>query len=120
MVKIKPVKGLNWNMAAISNAKWSGVSLDELLLANGVDIDKVKAKHIVFEGMDLQPDGSPYGASIPIDLARMLKKDIILAYQMNNQDIPRDHGYPLRVVIPGVVGARQVKWLNKLYFRFII
>ena len=86
-----------------------GVCLDDLLKAQGVDIDTAKGKYIVFEGMDLTPDGAPYGASIPIDLARILKRDIIVAYQMNNLEIPRDHGYPVRVVIPGVVGARQVR-----------
>ncbi|GFO45827.1 sulfite oxidase-like [Plakobranchus ocellatus] len=116
MVKIKPVKGLNWGSAAISNAKFSGVSLNELLQHYNVNIDTVRAKYIVFEGLDVQPDGSPYGASIPLELARMLKNDIIVAYEMNGEILPRDHGYPLRVIIPGVVGARQVKWLKKIYF----
>ena len=108
MVKIKPVKGLNWGSAAISNAKFSGVSLNELLQHHGVDIDTVRGKYIIFEGLDTQPDGSPYGASIPLELARLLKNEIIIAYEMNGQPLPRDHGYPLRIIIPGVVGARQV------------
>ena len=116
MVKVKPVKGLNWGHAAISNAKWSGVCLDDLLKQNGIDIDKVKGKHIVFDGMDTQPDGSVYGASIPLELARNMKKDIIIAYEMNNKPIPRDHGFPVRVICPGIVGARHIKWLNKIYF----
>ncbi|KAH9514890.1 hypothetical protein Btru_021275 [Bulinus truncatus] len=116
MIKIKPVKGLNWNNAAISNAKWSGVSLNDLLKHYNVDIDSINSKYIVFEGMDKQPDGSPYGASIPMELAKALKDVIIIAYEMNGSVIPRDHGYPVRVMIPGVVGARQVKWLNKIYF----
>lgn len=116
MVKIKAVKGLNWGSAAISNAKWSGVSLNDLLIKNGVDLEKVRGKYIIFEGMDKQPDDSPYGASIPLELAQLLKDDILIAYEMNGEEIPRDHGYPVRVIIPGVVGARQVKWLNKIYF----
>ncbi|XP_013093261.2 sulfite oxidase-like [Biomphalaria glabrata] len=116
MIKVKPVKGLNWKAAAISNAKWSGPSLDDVLKKFKVDIDKVNSNYIVFEGMDKQPDGSPYGASIPIEIARSLKDVIIIAYEMNGAIIPRDHGYPVRVMIPGVVGARQVKWLNRIYF----
>jgi sulfite oxidase len=80
----------------------------------GIDLDKVDCEHIQFEGMDAGPDGTTYGASIPIELARDLKNDIIVAYKMNGEDIPKDHGYPLRIIIPGVVGARQVKWLNKI------
>ncbi|BFZ13812.1 hypothetical protein BsWGS_16851 [Bradybaena similaris] len=116
MVKIKPVKGLNWGIAAISNGKWSGVVLDELLKFHGVDIENVRAKYIVFEGLDKQEDGTPYGASIPLELAKMFKNDIIIAYEMNGAEIPRDHGYPVRAIVPGVVGARQVKWLKKIYF----
>ena len=115
MVKIKSVKGLNWGSAAIGNAEWSGVSLSDLLKYSGIDLDGTNKKHLVFEGMDKGPEGSVYGASIPIEMARALKDDIIIAYEMNGEKIPRDHGYPVRVIIPGIVGARQVKWLNKVY-----
>ena len=40
--------------------------------------------------------------------------DVILAYEMNGVTLPRDHGFPVRVVVPGVVGARNVKWLNRI------
>ena len=116
MVKLKSVKGLNWEGAAIGNAEWSGVSLNDLLKYSGFDIENTSKKHLLFEGMDKGPEGSVYGASIPIELARMLKDDIIVAFEMNGADIPRDHGYPVRIIIPGVLGARQVKWLNKIYF----
>nr|KAG5706776.1 hypothetical protein BaRGS_007279 [Batillaria attramentaria] len=115
MVDIKPVKGLNWGAAAIGNAEWSGVRLSDLLKQCGINLDTTTKKHLVFEGMDKGPEGSVYGASIPIELAKSLKDEIILAYEMNGKQIPRDHGYPVRVIIPGVVGARQVKWLNKIY-----
>ncbi|ESO88462.1 hypothetical protein LOTGIDRAFT_125904 [Lottia gigantea] len=88
MTKIKTVKGLNWNNAAISNAEWSGATLNDVLLASGIDLDKCSHDHI---------------------------NDILIAYEMNGADIPRDHGYPIRVIIPGIVGARQVKWLNRIY-----
>lgn len=57
----------------------------------------------------------PYGGSIPIEKALDPHGDVILAYEMNGEPIPRDHGYPVRVIVPGVVGARNVKWLGKLY-----
>jgi sulfite oxidase len=114
MVDIKPVRGLNWGIAAISTAEWTGATLNDVLRYCGIDLDKVDCEHIQFEGMDAGPDGTTYGASIPIELARDLKNNIIVAYKMNGEDIPKDHGYPLRIIIPGVVGARQVKWLNKI------
>ena len=40
--------------------------------------------------------------------------DVLLAYEMNGARLPRDHGFPVRVVVPGVVGARNVKWLNRI------
>lgn len=55
-----------------------------------------------------------YGASIPIEKALNPAGDVILAYEMNGEPIPRDHGYPLRVIVPGIVGARNVKWLGKI------
>lgn len=115
MSAIKTVKGLFWGKSAISNATWGGVRLSDVLKTAGISLQNANCKHIVFEGMDKGPEGAPYGASVPIDLALLLEHDILLAYEMNGRDIPADHGYPLRVIIPGVVGARQVKWLNKIY-----
>ena len=64
--------------------------------------------------MDKDIEGSHYEASIPIETAMDPKREVLLAFQMNGTDLPLDHGYPLRVVVPGTVGARQVKWLNKI------
>jgi sulfite oxidase len=40
--------------------------------------------------------------------------DVLIAFEMNDEDIPRDHGFPLRAVVPGVVGARSIKWLSRI------
>jgi sulfite oxidase len=55
-----------------------------------------------------------YGASVPIEKATDPRQDVILAYQMNGSDIPADNGYPVRAIVPGVVGARNVKWLSSI------
>ena len=57
-------------------------------------------KHVQFEGYDEGSDGSPYGASIPIEKA--MSGDVILAYEMNEEILPRDHGYPIRVMATGI------------------
>uniref|UniRef100_A0A1A8NF01 Sulfite oxidase n=1 Tax=Nothobranchius pienaari TaxID=704102 RepID=A0A1A8NF01_9TELE len=115
MNKVKPVKGLNWGVAAIGNAKWSGARLRDVLLAAGFEPGVAQwARHVQFEGLDKDVTGTSYGASIPLNKAIGEEGDVLLAYEMNGEDIPRDHGYPVRVVVPGVVGARNVKWLGKI------
>lgn len=88
----------------------------DVLRAAGVkyDPDDDRKLHVQFEGYDCGADGSPYGASIPLSEAMDPRSDVILAYEMNDKTLPRDHGYPIRVIVPGVVGARNVKWLNRI------
>ena len=54
------------------------------------------------------------GASIPIEKALDPRGDCVLAYEMNGVQIPADHGYPIRALVPGTVGARSVKWLSSI------
>lgn len=58
--------------------------------------------------------GGRYGASVPVQKALADEGDVLLAYEMNGEPLPRDYGYPLRAVIPGHVAARSVKWLEKV------
>ncbi|XP_074603734.1 sulfite oxidase-like [Brevipalpus obovatus] len=114
MTKVKEVKGLFWGGAAISNAQWSGARLCDVLRFLGIDLNDPRIKHVQFEGSDTDATGNPYGASIPVDLALDERNQVLLAYEMNGVDIPKDHGYPVRLVAPGIVGARNVKWLSKI------
>ncbi|XP_028301843.1 sulfite oxidase, mitochondrial [Gouania willdenowi] len=115
MNKVKLVKGLNWGIAAISNATWGGAKLRDVLLAAGYNPDVAQwAHHVQFEGLDKDVTGTTYGASIPLKKAVSEDGDVLLAYEMNGEDLPADHGFPLRVVVPGTVGARNVKWLGKI------
>ncbi|KAF5013467.1 hypothetical protein FDECE_543 [Fusarium decemcellulare] len=105
--------GLPWTAGAISNACWEGVLLSDVLKDAGFDLNSAltgesEAKHVQFSGMEA------YGASIPIRKAIDPQGDVILAYGMNGQALPRDHGFPLRAVVPGHVAARSVKWLNHI------
>lgn len=52
--------------------------------------------------------------SIPIDDALDIKNEVMLAYEMNGKEIPKVHGFPVRMLSPGYIGVRSAKWLNKL------
>lgn len=70
--------------------------------------------NIKFEGLDMDPMSTHYAASIPLVKAIDPRGEVILAYEMNGEKLSRDHGYPIRIICPGVVGARNVKWLGKI------
>ncbi|XP_074094166.1 sulfite oxidase [Cotesia typhae] len=112
MNAVKPLKGLSWGVGAVGNASWSGARLTDVLA--DLKINEDDWKHVQFEGYDLDPSGVPYGGSIPISRALDPRADVILAYEMNGEPISRDHGYPIRAIVPGVVGARNIKWLAKI------
>ena len=65
-------------------------------------------KHVIFEGGDGDGAGTIYSASIPIEMAMDPRRDVLLCTGMNGESLPRSHGGPLRVLVPGVIGARQV------------
>lgn len=104
------VQGLKWEGGAIGNAEWTGVRLRDLLEYGGVDLNTAlkSYKHVQFEGKD------GYGASVPIQKALDERGDVMVVFEMNGQPLTRDHGYPLRVLIPGHVAARSVKWLYEV------
>lgn len=106
----RSTNGLQWNVGGISNAEWTGVRLRDVLTDAGFPIDDTpdEVQHAQFMGAEA------YGASIPIDKALDKRGDVLLAYEMNGKPLPADHGYPIRVLVPGTVAARSVKWVNKI------
>lgn len=115
--KIKPTRGLAWAQGAIGNAEWKGIRLRDLLLSAGLteqQISEAKLGHILFQGFDNDGSQTFYEASIPIEKGFSESGDVLLAFEMNGETIPLDHGFPVRVIVPGIVGARNVKWLSKI------
>ena len=107
----KDVQGNDWYVAAIGNAVFTGVRVSELLQELGFKLEDLKDKHLIAESMDADIQGKCFEVSIPMSMVIDPRNEIILAYQMNGEDIPIEHGYPLRLVVPGVVGVRNAKWV---------
>lgn len=106
----RATNGLQWGVGAIGTAVWTGVRLRDVLKDAGLPVDDLddEVKHAQFAGAEA------YGASIPIEKAVDRRGDVLLAYEMNGQPLPQDHGFPLRVIVPGHVAARSVKWVNRI------
>lgn len=106
----RKTNGLQWGVGAISCAKWEGVRLRDVLADAGLAVDALPedAQHVQFSALEA------YGASIPIHAALDPRGDVLLAFKMNDMPLPPDHGFPVRVVVPGTVAARCVKWVNRI------
>jgi len=108
----RAVRGLPWGIGSVGTARWTGVLLCDMLRYAGAREKDVE--HVLFQGRDTDHEGHPYETSIPAATAFDHRRDVLLAYEMNGQPLPVDHGYPLRVIVPGTIGARQVKWLKRI------
>ncbi|BBN68481.1 sulfite oxidase, partial [Prunus dulcis] len=134
MSKVKAVKGVGWDVSAIGNAIWGGAKLADVLELVGISkltsVSPLGGKHVEFVSVDVckEEKGGPYKGSIPLIQATNSDAEVLLAYEMNGEYVStflltyftmpkplnRDHGYPLRVIVPGVIGARSVKWLSSI------
>ncbi len=114
MQPVRPTSGDPWAPGAIGNAAWTGVALADVLRAAGAA--EHQSLHIAFDACDeveMPEEGRfTYGASIPI--AKALSPEVLLAYAMNGEPLAPEHGFPLRVVVPGFAGVRSPKWLSTI------
>ena len=101
----KPAAGTPWKLGAIGVAEWTGVPLREVLDRAGL---KRTARDVMPEGLDDQR------VRRPMSIAKALEDDTLLVYAMNGQTLPPDHGFPVRVLAPGWVGAASIKWVGRL------
>ncbi|OAI54592.1 oxidoreductase [Planctomycetaceae bacterium SCGC AG-212-F19] len=106
-----PAPGGQWHLGAVGVAKWKGVRLSEVLELACV---KETAVDVMPAGLD-NPGTSPNGnVRRPMPIEKALDEDTILAFEMNDQPLPADHGGPVRVVVPGWVGIASIKWVGSI------
>jgi len=109
------VKGVQWGLGAVGTANWTGVPLSILLDGAGV---KPQSREVILEGADggalgdaKAPTGNlKFARSIPLAKA----KDVLLAYKMNDADLPPENGFPLRAIVPGWYAMASIKWLQRI------
>jgi DMSO/TMAO reductase YedYZ molybdopterin-dependent catalytic subunit len=106
--------GDQWQYGAVSTAEWTGVPLGTVLAAAGLT---ASAREVVVEGAD-QGRVAGKDASIQyargLELEKALHADTLLAYAMNGEPLPVEHGFPVRLVVPGWYGMAAVKWVNRI------
>ncbi|RMZ37292.1 hypothetical protein AFCA_004374 [Aspergillus flavus] len=115
---IKRTRGFNFTTAAVGCSYWKGVLLRDVLLEAGaaelMERESKKCFWVHYKGADELGEGE-YATCVPLSYVLDPTNDVLLAYEMNDHPIPPDHGYPLRLMLPGWVGARSIKWLTKVW-----
>ncbi|RWR78601.1 nitrate reductase NADH-like protein [Cinnamomum micranthum f. kanehirae] len=113
---VKQTIGFNWGAAGVSTSVWRGVRLRDVLKRCGIVTRKKGALNVCFEGAEDLPGGggSKYGTSLRKEIAMDPARDIIIAYMQNGELLAPDHGFPVRMIIPGFIGGRMVKWLKRI------
>ena len=113
LIEVRDIPGeAPWGPGATGNARWRGARLADVLAAAGL---REGVQHVAFEGAEISPEADPpqrFGASIPVRKA--LADEVLLAWEMNGQPLAAVHGAPVRLVVPGYIGARSVKWLQRI------
>ncbi|HTR38127.1 MAG TPA: sulfite oxidase [Bryobacteraceae bacterium] len=104
------VAGTQWAYGSVGNGRWTGVRLRDVLQKAGI---QNSGTEILFDGADI-PLGKMPDFQRTITRAKALHPDTLLAYQMNGQDLPVEHGFPLRVIAPGWASDSWVKWVQHI------
>jgi DMSO/TMAO reductase YedYZ molybdopterin-dependent catalytic subunit len=107
------VTGTAWQLGAVGVARWRGVPLATILERAGL---RHSAVDVLPQGLD--PDYVTGGANLgpvrrPLPVRKALK-DVLVAYEMNGEPLPPDHGFPARLVVPDWIGIASIKWLGRI------
>ncbi|ELZ26326.1 oxidoreductase molybdopterin binding protein [Halogeometricum pallidum JCM 14848] len=100
---------VQWGFEAAATAVWTGAPVSSVLRAHGVDA--ADGRWLTAVGGDPSDGDDVFARSIPLSKAF---DDCVLAYEMNGDPLPREHGFPVRLVVPGWYGVNNVKWVEEL------
>ena len=101
----RPAQGGQWHLGAYGIADWTGVQMSALLNRAGLKASAVDVMPAGFDSLNVRR---------PVPVAKAMEPDTIVAYLMNGDILPIDHGFPARVISPGWVGINNIKWLSKV------
>lgn len=110
-----PVTGEQWRLGAVGTAEWTGVPLRHVLELARLRPAAVEVLFAGADGGEVAAAGGKiiaFERSLPVD--RALDADVLLAFAMNGDPLPADHGAPVRLVVPGAYGMASVKWLARI------
>lgn len=102
--------GTQWAFGSVGNARWAGVRMRDVLKKAGV---QDAGKQVLLDGADV-PIGKMQDFQRTVTIEKAMDADTILAFEMNGQPLPVEHGFPLRVIASGWAGDSWVKWLQKI------
>lgn len=109
----EPVSGTPWTLGGIGVARWRGVRLRHVLHQAGITSSAVDVMPRGLDG-EFVSGGVNHGrVRRPLPVAKALD-DVILAYEMNGEPLPYDHGFPVRVIVPAWIGIASIKWLGDI------
>jgi DMSO/TMAO reductase YedYZ molybdopterin-dependent catalytic subunit len=108
-----PALGNQWSYGAISCSEWTGVRLSDVIKSSGIKPSSIYTGHY---GADLHLSGNTNKNALSrgVPIKKALDANNIIAFAMNNEEIPLIHGSPLRLICPGWPGSTSQKWLNKI------
>lgn len=101
---------VQWGPEAVGTAFWTGTPVSSILRMAGLDADTIEGRWLTAVGGD-SIEEEAFARSVPLSKAL---DDCLLAYGMNGQPLPREHGHPVRLVVPGWYGVNSVKWVDEL------
>lgn len=127
---IKQTIGFNWGIGGVGTSIYKGVLVRDILVSAGIDMAQdLIGKHVEFIGAEDLPNkagnegpfkdepwGSKvkYATSIPLSKAMSMEDEVMVAFECNGERLHPDRGYPCRLVIPGYIGGRMIKWLSQI------